>query len=86
MKSSGVGTGTSAVEVVNISRHGVWLYVKGAEYFLPYDDFPWFREARVGVIQDVHLLHGHHLHWKRLDVDLDVSSLEQIERYPLRYR
>ena len=46
MKSSHVGTGTSAVEVLNISQNGLWLYVKGKEYFLPYDEFPWFRDAR----------------------------------------
>jgi len=86
MKSSHVGTGTSKVEVLNISQHGVWLYVKGKEYFLPYEEYPWFQEARLHDIHDVHLLQGHHLHWKRLDVDLDIDSLEQPDRYPLKYR
>ena len=86
MKSSHVGTGTSAVEVLNVSQNGVWLYVKGKEYFLPYTEFPWFRDARLSDIHDVRLLHGQHLFWKHLDVDLDLKSLEQIDRYPLKYR
>ena len=86
MRSSGVGIGTSAVEVLNISKNGLWLYVKGKEYFLPYAEFPWFRDARLGDIHDVQLLHGHQLHWKRLDVDLDLGSLEHLDSYPLKYR
>ena len=86
MKSSGVGIGTSAVEVLNISQHGVWLYAHGKKYFLPYVEFPWFRDAKLTDIHDVRLLHGQHLHWERLDVDLDIRSLEKPERYPLKYR
>lgn len=37
---------TSYVEVTNISNHGIWLYIKGTEYFLPFEDFPWFKERR----------------------------------------
>lgn len=86
MKSSSVGTSTSEVEVLNISANGIWLYVKGKEYFLPYEDFPWFKDAHVSEIQRVKLLHGHHLHWTDLDVDLHLDSLEHLEHYPLKYR
>ncbi len=85
MRSSNAGTSTSAVEVLNISTHGIWLYVKGKEYFLGYKQFPWFRDARVSEIQRVSLIHGHHLRWADLDVDLDVASLENPERYPMVY-
>ncbi len=85
MKSQSAGTSTSAVEILNVSRHGVWLYVKGKEYFLSYKDFPWFEEARLSQICRVSLLHGHHLHWTDLDVDLDLDSLENADRYPLKY-
>lgn len=85
MKSVGLGTSTSKVEVLNVSPNGIWLLVRGKEYFLPYSDFPWFRSARLSEIRNVRLLHGHHLHWRDLDVDLDVDSLEHSERYPLKY-
>ncbi|MBI3615623.1 MAG: DUF2442 domain-containing protein [Candidatus Omnitrophica bacterium] len=80
------GTSTSKVEVLNISSHGIWLYVRGKECFLPYEDFPWFKDARFSEIHDVQLLHGHLLQWDALDVDLDLDSLEHPDRYPLRYR
>jgi hypothetical protein len=83
MKLHRRGGVTSAVEVLNISPHGIWLLVKDREYFLPYDDFPWFKDARLAEIQQVQLLHGHHLHWPELDVDLELDSLDQVERYPL---
>ena len=79
-------TRNSAVEAHNISANGSRLYVKGKEYFLPYEDFPWFKGARVSEIQRVRLLRGHHLHWADLDVDLDLDSLEHPEHYPLKYR
>ncbi len=83
MKSSTLGTSISAVEVTHISAHGVWLLVKGGEYFLPYDDFPWFKDAKVGDILNVKLLHATHLHWPKLDVDLSLKSLQEPSAYPL---
>lgn len=86
MKSLGLGTGTSKVEVLNISPNGIWLYVKGREYFLPYEQFPWFKEARVSEIHQVRLLRARHLRWDDLDVDLELESLEHLDRYPLKYK
>ena len=80
------GTNTSSVEVSNISPHGVWLYVKGKEYFLPYKDFPWFKNVRLSEIQNVQLIHGHNLRWEGLDIDLALESLDRPDRYPLKYR
>lgn len=75
----------SVVEVTNIDTHGVWLCVRGKEYFLPYDRFPWFKDARVGDILAVQLHHESHLRWESLDVDLTVESLESPEGFPLVY-
>ena len=86
MKSTELGKRTSRAEVVNISSHGIWLYVGGKEYFLPYHEFPWFRDARLSEIQHVTLVRGHHLRWEHLDVDLSLDSLEHLEHYPLKYR
>ena len=79
------GKSTSKVEILNISQGGIWLYVQSREYFLPYEHFPWFKQARVSEIYDVKLQHRHHLRWPQLDVDLELESLEHPERYPLRY-
>ena len=83
MASSQLGENTSAVEVTNISAHGFWLLAGETEYFLPFEKFPWFRDAKVGEILDVELSHGFHLHWPKLDVDLEIASLEKPEDFPL---
>lgn len=86
MKSGKAGSATSQVEVTNISRHGLWLFVTDTEYFLPFEEYPWFRDAKVGDAMEVALHHGHHLRWEKLDIDLDLESLADPDKYPLIYR
>ena len=83
MSSSAAGTSTSDVEVLNVSPRGIWLFVSGKEYFLPQEAFPWFADARLVDVYRVELHHGHHLFWPSLDIDLDVESLEDPDRFPL---
>lgn len=83
MKSKPNGKNISGVEVLNVSPHGFWLLVKENEYFLDFDLFPWFRSASIGELFDVQLLHEEHLFWKELDVDLDLDSIRNPEKYPL---
>lgn len=85
MKSKKLGRNTSKTEVLNISPFGVWIYVADKEHFLPYDEYPWFRQAPIAAIQNIHLLHENHLYWPDLDVDLEVSSLNHPEQYSLLY-
>ena len=83
MKSAKPGKRISAVEVTNVSKHGFWLLIKGRELFLPFDVFPWFRNASIGELCDVELPSAHHLYWPALEVDLAVESVEHPERFPL---
>lgn len=83
MTSKTLGENTSEVEVTNISRHGFWILVKGRELFIPFEEFPWFRDATVGAILNVQLPSPHHLYWPDLDIDLAVESIEYPERFPL---
>ena len=77
------GTATSEVEVTNISRHGFWIYVDNRELFLPFKEFPWFRDAPVKAILQVERPQPNHLYWPLLDVDLTLSSIEDPHLYPL---
>ena len=86
MSSSTHGLSTSAVEVTHISSHGVWLLANGRELFLPYDEFPWFKDAPVGEILNVEQPSTGHFFWPDLDVDLSESSIEHPEKYPSRAR
>lgn len=83
MKSETLGKDTSVAEVTNISKHGIWLLLGEKESFLPFEDFPWFKDATVSAIHNVQLLNSQHLYWPDLDVDLAVESIEHPERFPL---
>lgn len=78
-----LGADTSAVEVTNISQHGFWVLLKDEELFLPFAEFPWFRDVAVGKILHVELPSPNHLYWPELDVDLAVESIRHPERFPL---
>ena len=86
MKLKNPGKNTSNVEVTQISPNGIWVLIEDTEYFLPYEEFPWFQEATVAQTHNVRLLHGFHLRWPDLDVDLHLESLVNLKKYPLVYR
>jgi hypothetical protein len=83
MKSATLGPSTSRVEVTNVSPHGFWLFLRERELFVPFRDFPWFKDASIGAITNVELPSPHHLCWPDLDVDLAVESIEHPEKFPL---
>ncbi len=83
MKSARRGRSTSKAEVANVSSHGIWLLVSNREHFLPFEDFPWFREASIAAVLDVELVSHGHLYWPKLDVDLALESIDHPERFPL---
>lgn len=69
--------------VTHISRHGLWLLLGERELFLPFSEFPWFREAPISAILNVEWPQPHHLYWPDLDIDLAVESIDHPDRYPL---
>ena len=75
-----------SAEVSHISTHGLWVLVNDREYMLSFSEYPWFSEAKLSEIQNVQVLHGSHLRWPMLDVDIELDSLETPERYPLIYK
>ncbi len=83
MRSAQLGKHISEVEVTNVSQHGFWLLIDKRELFVPFAQFPWFREVPIGKLLNVELPHPHHLYWPDLDVDLAVESIEHPERFPL---
>ena len=83
MRSAQRGKRTSVAEVTNVSRHGFWLLLGDRELFLPFEKFPWFREAPIAKLVRVELPSPDHLYWPGLDVDLAVESIEHPERFPL---
>ena len=86
MSSLAHGESTSAVEVTNISNHGVWLLAHNRELFMSYEDFPWFKDQIVKSIINVEEQSPDHFYWPDLDVDLTVEIIEHPERFPLKAR
>lgn len=86
MKSQRHGARASEIEVTNISRHGFWLWLAGRELFVPFSEFPWFKDAAVAKITNVEWPSEDHLYWPDLDVDLSVRSIEHPEEFPLVFR
>jgi hypothetical protein len=72
------------VSVENITPYGIWLFVDGKEYFLKYQDYPYFKNKTFNSLQNVQLLHGFHLYWPELDIDLEIDNLENPAKYPLK--
>lgn len=73
------------VEVSGITQYGIWLIAYDTEYFLSFEEYPWFKKANVENIYDLKLIHNTHLRWPSLDVDLELTSLLHPDKYPLKY-
>ncbi len=83
MKSLKRGKSISEPEITNITQHGFWIFLNGKEYFIAFDQFPWFKRARINELSNVQLCHGSHLYWPDLDVDLSVDIIEHPDHYKL---
>jgi hypothetical protein len=83
MKSDKRDATTFAVEVTRVSSQGFWLSIENREMFIPFEHFPWFKDAPVSSIRKVEMLSEDHLYWTDLDVDLSIESIEHPERFPL---
>ncbi len=83
MRSLKHGKNVSKPEITNISQHGFWMLINAKEHFLPFDNFPWFKNATVGQISDIEMPNEFHLYWPQLDVDLSLSIIEHPEKYKL---
>ena len=72
------------VEVTNISNHGLWILVSNKEFFLSYEDFPWFKDKTINDITKVQAFGEGHLYWENLDIDLSLDIIENPQRFPLK--
>jgi len=86
MRSARHGQNTSVPEVTNVSQHGLWLLIDAEELFVPFDHFPWFRNASIAAVMNVQRPSPDHLRWPDLDVDLTVQSIRHPEDFPLMSR
>ena len=84
MKSETLGINISGTEVTNDSSHGVWLLSNGKELFMPYKEFPWFKDSSIDQVLNVEEISPGHFYWPDLDIDLSIETIEHPERFPLK--
>ena len=86
MTSVALGSIISAAEVTHVSRDGFWILLQNEELFVPFVEFPWFRDASIGQLMNVEWPQSNHLYWPDLDVALSVESIRNPADFPLRAR
>jgi hypothetical protein len=83
MNSTTHGEPISAVEITNISPHGIWLLLGDEELLMDFEHFPWFRSATIAQLTRVERPSPNHLYWPDLDIDVAVESMRQPDAFPL---
>lgn len=84
MKSEQFDPELSIVKVLSITARGIWLMnAQCEEHFLPFEHFPWFRDAVVDDVFNVEPLGPDGLRWPALDVDILMDTIRYIDSYPL---
>lgn len=78
-----LGTDTSVPELTHVSRHGLWLLLDDEEMLLPFEHFPWFRNATIEQLSLIERPTSQHLYWPLLDIDLAVQSIRNPSDFPL---
>jgi hypothetical protein len=72
-----------AAEVTHVSRSGLWILLDDEELLLPFEQFPWFRDATIHQLSHVQRPTADHLYWPDLDIDLAVESIRRPAAFPL---
>ncbi len=83
LKARGINTFS---EVTNIEAFGFWLLAEDHEYFVPFSDYPVFKNATIEQILNLQCLAPGQYHWPDLDADIELEALQNPERYPLSSR
>ena len=73
----------SRAEVMKVSSRGFRLLLGTEELFVPFSEFPWFKDVPIAKLSNVERPQPHQLHWPDLDVDLAVESIRNPGEFPL---
>lgn len=71
------------VKVLTITQNGLLLSIPQGDFFLSYTEYPWFKSAKVDDIFNVEMEGNDAIRWDNLDVDLEIDSILNPEKYPL---
>lgn len=77
------GTSIFPVELSNASAYGPWVLAGDDEFFLPFEDSPWFRAATIEQLAAVERPTADHLRWPLLDIDVSIQSIRNPAAFSL---
>ncbi|MBV6447239.1 DUF2442 domain-containing protein [Nitrosomonas sp.] len=77
------GMPTSEIEVSVVSNKGFWLLLDDEELFVPFSEFPWFKQGTIEAITTVEMPSPDRLYWSLLDIDLSIASIRNPSAFPL---
>jgi len=86
MSLSKNGTITSDCKLTSINDLGLWVLIEDKEYFIPFKDYPGFRESSLDQIFNIRYYPSGQLCWADLDIDIDLKSLSEPESFPLIWK
>jgi hypothetical protein len=86
MSSGQPGNHISPNEVTNIEPLGFWILIEGKEFFVPFADYPIFKQATVQQLVNMKVTSPTQLHWPDLDADIELEALEIPDHYPLMWK
>ena len=72
-------------EITNISPFGFWILIQDNEFFIDFNQYPMFYNARISEINDFSTDAMGNFHWESLDIDIEKDAIEHPEKYPLVY-
>jgi len=86
MNSSKSGTIISDFKVTSINDLGFWALVEDKEYFIPFANYPEFKEASINQIFQMEFTPPSQLHWTLLDIDIELQALTFPDFFPLQFK
>jgi hypothetical protein len=73
-------------EVTNINSLGFYVLIDNKEYFVPFREYPAFKNIPVSDIFEMILLSPEQLYWEKYDIDIELSALKAPHLFPLSYK
>lgn len=64
------------IDITSITREGIFLTIGYTECYLPYSKFPRFKTASIIDVFNVQMTGDDKIRWNALDIELDLSIVE----------
>jgi Protein of unknown function (DUF2442) len=69
--------------MTHVSNDDFLVLLGREELLVPFEHFPWFKQATIEQLSEVQWPSRDHLYWPALDADLSVESIRHPAAFPL---